>query len=288
MKTMKRLVVLVFAISLMMAMSLQAMAAADTSVERDQTSVVNVICLYTEGGFEEGIPIQSNTGFVVDQRYVVVSRHAVTIDSATKEMYAEYFGVTKETFDQNTEFWINTSAGNSCRADSIFEDKQADIAILKMESSMSECSDVSFLSSSAVAAGDRCYALGYPNVATIYEEGENDVITIPGKVKDKKTIEGVECIGFDSDDGSTTAGPLVKEDGNVIGFITGIERAGANISEYAVSADTLLRYFDKLGISYDRQGSGTGTDPGQDSNPPATPSSPLYKQEDITQPMIIW
>ena len=288
MKTMKRLVVLVFAISLVMAMSLQAMAATDISVEKDKTSVVNVNCLYTEGGFEEGIPIQSGTGFVVDRRYVVVSYHTVNIDAATKEMYAEYFGVTKEKFDENTELWIYTTAGNYCSANIIFEDKQADIAILKMKSSMSECSDVSFLSSSAVMAGDRCYTLGYPNVVTIYDEGENAVITIPGRVKDKKTIDGVECIGFNSDDGSTTAGPLVKEDGSVIGFVTSIESAGGNSSEYAVSADTLIRYFDKLGIAYDRQGSGTGTDPGEDSNRPAAPSSPSHVQEDIRQPMIIW
>ncbi len=129
--------------------------------------------------------------------------------------------------------------GRSLKARIVYQDTQCDLAVLKVEDSTFKTAPLPFaLSSKAAPLGEEVYTLGYPRNEIVYGKGYISAET-----------------GFRGDSASyqltlpvnpgNSGGPLVDEQGYILGIISGKQSASDNIA-FAVKSTSLLDMIDSL------------------------------------------
>lgn len=135
--------------------------------------------------------------------------------------------------------YVITHDGGSLKANLVYEDKKCDLAILKIKDSTFHLPPLPFeLASKSASLGEEIYTLGYPRNEIVYGKGYISAET-----------------GFEGDSGSyqltlpvnpgNSGGPLIDEDGKILGIISGKQSATDNIA-FAVKSSYLLKMLDSL------------------------------------------
>lgn len=275
--TMKKLLLLVLASSLLMAMPLTVFAqeeTGNTAVQQARSGIVHFEVSYVDDSGDR-YPIQSGNGFLINNQHVVTCSHLTQISGETLEIFAELMGVDKDTLNNSLSIMVTGSNGTSLKAKVVKRNDTADFAILKLESGMSGYKAIPLRNSDGLVPPEDCCALGFPSVMT-YEQGEisytsRDVVVHSGKVENIATVGGIDYILSNADvSEGFSGGALVDKSGNVIGIIktSYLPDGLGEASSYAISTGILCDTLDSMGISYT---SASGTSGGTSTNTPWDP-----------------
>ena len=179
---------------------------------------------------------------LIGKRIGAVLTHGVAEDSS---------GITELLFNRD-RFIIKVCANERSTEASVYtSDYDTDLAVLRLDSSISGCKALPILSSSTLTSSDDCYSLGYSSTVTQYSD-PSEVITHHGVFKRIETLDGVEYVISSMDLSSGNAGgPLVDENGSVIGVLAGqMADNSDNMECYAISSDSLMDILDQSGTPY--------------------------------------
>lgn len=286
-KVLRRCLSLMLALSLVMAMSISAFAsegAKNEAVRDDRTGVVQVNVVYTD---DEGVRnvIQTGTGFMINELSVVTCNHVTQLDDETMEEAEERFGVDEQKLRKGLSIRISVIRDVSIGAKIDKQSVEMDFAVLKMDDKLAGCKSLPLRNSETLVQLEDCYALGFPTITTFSQDGvkltSDDVTITDGKVSKVSTIKGVEyVVNTASVTSGNSGGPLVDEDGNVVGIIQGKQTDGMSDSySYAIASNALIETLDKFAVTYTSPDDITKPDP--DPNP--DPISPAPEGADKTQ-----
>lgn len=286
-KVLRRCLSLILALSLVMAMSISAFAsegAKNEAVRDDRTGVVQVNVVYT-GDDGERYVIQTGTGFMINELSVVTCNHVTQLDDETMEEAEERFGVDEQKLRKGLSIRISVIRDVSIGAKIDKQSVEMDFAVLKMDDKLAGCKSLPLRNSETLVQLEDCYALGFPTITTFSQDGvkltSDDVTITDGKVSKVSTIKGVEyVVNTASVTSGNSGGPLVDENGNVVGIIQGKQTDGMSDSySYAIASNALIETLDKFAVTYTSPDDITKPDP--DPNP--DPISPAPEGADKTQ-----
>ena len=277
-KVLRRCLSLMLALSLVMAMSISAFAsegAKNEAVRDDRTGVVQVNVVYTD---DEGVRnvIQTGTGFMINELSVVTCNHVTQLDDETMEEAEERFGVDVRKLRKGLSIRISVIRDVSIGAKIDKQSVEMDFAVLKMDDKLAGCKSLPLRNSETLVQLEDCYALGFPTITTFSQDGvkltSDDVTITDGKVSKVSTIKGVEyVVNTASVTSGNSGGPLVDENGNVIGIIQGKQTDGMSDSySYAIASNALIETLDKFAVTYTKPGEIPDPGPITDPNPPQT------------------
>lgn len=277
-KVLRRCLSLMLALSLVMAMSISAFAsegAKNEAVRDDRTGVVQVNVVYTD---DEGVRnvIQTGTGFMINELSVVTCNHVTQLTDEIMEEAEERYGVDEQKLRKGLSIRISVIRDVSIGAKIDKQSVDMDFAVLKMDDKLAGCKSLPLRNSGELVQLEDCYALGFPTITTFSQDGvkltSDDVTITDGKVSKVSTIKGVEyVVNTASVTSGNSGGPLVDENGNVIGIIQGKQTDGMSDSySYAIASNSLIETLDKFAVTYTKPDE--IPDPGQinDPNPPQT------------------
>lgn len=277
-KVLRRCLSLILALSLVMAMSISAFAsegAKNEAVRDDRTGVVQVNVVYT-GDDGERYVIQTGTGFMINELSVVTCNHVTQLDDETMEEAEERFGVDEQKLRKGLSIRISVIRDVSIGAKIDKQSVEMDFAVLKMDDKLAGCKSLPLRNSETLVQLEDCYALGFPTITTFSQDGvkltSDDVTITDGKVSKVSTIKGVEyVVNTASVTSGNSGGPLVDEDGNVVGIIQGKQTDGMSDSySYAIASNALIETLDKFAVTYTSPGEIPDPGPITDPNPPQT------------------
>ena len=282
-KVLRRCLSLILALSLVMAMSISAFAsegAKNEAVRDDRTGVVQVNVVYT-GDDGERYVIQTGTGFMINELSVVTCNHVTQLDDETMEEAEERFGVDEQKLRKGLSIRISVIRDVSIGAKIDKQSVEMDFAVLKMDDKLAGCKSLPLRNSETLVQLEDCYALGFPTITTFSQDGvkltSDDVTITDGKVSKVSTIKGVEyVVNTASVTSGNSGGPLVDEDGNVVGIIQGKQTDGMSDSySYAIASNALIETLDKFAVTYTSPDDITKPDHPEDpnTNPPAPEES---------------
>ena len=277
-KVLRRCLSLILALSLVMAMSISAFAsegAKNEAVRDDRTGVVQVNVVYTD---DEGVRnvIQTGTGFMINELSVVTCNHVTQLDDETMEEAEERFGVDEQKLRKGLSIRISVIRDVSIGAKIDKQSVEMDFAVLKMDDKLAGCKSLPLRNSETLVQLEDCYALGFPTITTFSQDGvkltSDDVTITDGKVSKVSTIKGVEyVVNTASVTSGNSGGPLVDENGNVVGIIQGKQTDGMSDSySYAIASNALIETLDKFAVTYTKPGEIPDPGPITDPNPPQT------------------
>lgn len=277
-KVLRRCLSLILALSLVMAMSISAFAsegAKNEAVRDDRTGVVQVNVVYT-GDDGERYVIQTGTGFMINELSVVTCNHVTQLDDETMEEAEERFGVDEQKLRKGLSIRISVIRDVSIGAKIDKQSVEMDFAVLKMDDKLAGCKSLPLRNSETLVQLEDCYALGFPTITTFSQDGvkltSDDVTITDGKVSKVSTIKGVEyVVNTASVTSGNSGGPLVDENGNVVGIIQGKQTDGMSDSySYAIASNALIETLDKFAVTYTSPGEIPDPGPITDPNPPQT------------------
>lgn len=259
-KVLRRCLSLILALSLVMAMSISAFAsegAKNEAVRDDRTGVVQVNVVYT-GDDGERYVIQTGTGFMINELSVVTCNHVTQLDDETMEEAEERFGVDEQKLRKGLSIRISVIRDVSIGAKIDKQSVEMDFAVLKMDDKLAGCKSLPLRNSETLVQLEDCYALGFPTITTFSQDGvkltSDDVTITDGKVSKVSTIKGVEyVVNTASVTSGNSGGPLVDENGNVVGIIQGKQTDDMSDSySYAIASNALIETLDKFAVTYTR------------------------------------
>lgn len=223
--------------------------AAEDQVKAAKKGVVeiNIVCRDENG---DDYVLLTGSGFLIDDHYAVTLAHFLEPDDDVLEIYAEIFEVDVDTLLDRIHIKVRANE-NSIEASVVTSDYDTDLAVLQLDGSLSECKALPILSSSTLSSSDDCYSLGYSSSVTEYSD-PSEVITHHGTFKRIETLDGVEYVVSSTNLSSGNAGgPLVDENGSVIGVLAGqMADNSDNMECYAISSDSLMDILDQSGTPY--------------------------------------
>lgn len=148
-------------------------------------------------------------------------------------------------------------------------DQAKDLALLKLDAPTVERKPVVLCSPDDSMVGSTVYAVGYPGLSenifagsTTYW-GESDASVTSGTFSRIFTTEGTGCVNIQIDcviRHGNSGGPLVNEDGDVIGINTWSVSDGEESANYAVSADEAINLMNRYSVSYTKAGENRETE----------------------------
>ena len=259
-KVLRRCLSLMLALSLVMAMSISAFAsegAKNEAVRDDRTGVVQVNVVYT-GDDGERYVIQTGTGFMINELSVVTCNHVTQLDDETMEEAEERFGVDEQKLRKGLSIRISVIRDVSIGAKIDKQSVEMDFAVLKMDDKLAGCKSLPLRNSETLVQLEDCYALGFPTITTFSQDGvkltSDDVTITDGKVSKVSTIKGVEyVVNTASVTSGNSGGPLVDENGNVVGIIQGKQTDGMSYSySYAIASNALIATPDNFAVTSTR------------------------------------
>lgn len=260
------------AILLVLGMSQNVSAAFNTET-RESVAVVYT-CLDTDQG-EYGFGW--GTGFFVGKSgenpsYLITNYHVIS----DFEDYGagELFDVQVEggSLNGRSKIRIYYDSNDYDEAYVVGFDQAKDLALLKLDAPTAKRKPAVLCSPDDSMVGSKVYAVGYPGLSenifagsTTYW-GESDASVTSGTFSRIFTTEGTGCVNIQIDcviRHGNSGGPLVNEDGAVIGINTWSVSDGEESANYAVSVDEAINLMNRYSISYTKAGENTGTEADQ-------------------------
>lgn len=222
--------------------------SANENVNKVSNSLMQVRMIYTD---DKNVvtPIQGGTGFLINSNTVITCAHVVDIDSDTKKTLKEIYGSNYS--EDKLSLQVVVSGDVTINATIKKESKDIDFAILNLTEAIYERTSAAIGNTDKVEATQLVFALGFPaSVANLQNKNtytSDDVTITDGKVSKLNSSDGVDYIqhGATLTPGNS-GGPLVDENGNVIG----INKGNNGDYYYAIDIKQVTEILDALGIEY--------------------------------------
>ncbi len=243
-----------------LALKVEATDSANSAVTEDTKGVICILVVYQDDA-RNLIPIQSGTGFLINDQTVVTCDHVVTLDDETIGVLQEMYGKSTSEIKDRTKIQIIVNRDVTIGARVQVESAEVDYAILQLESRLYDRTYLPLRHSSEVSQTEIIYALGFPGQVGRFQDVNtyttDDVTVTNGQVnKVNRLANNVEYVQHSATlNSGNSGGPLVDRDGYVVGinaFTTG------DIFEenyfYAIAIDQLIATMDSLGIEYTIKG----------------------------------
>ncbi len=235
-----------------------------SSIEDARKGVVQVNCVYKDDLGESHI-IQGGTGFLIGfsegTEYVITNNHIINPDKKTRDTAFKAIGVDKD------KEWdkIGLTAQVVVEGDVVLDatvvkaSTKRDFVVLQLEQPMYTRMPLTVLVAESksgerpYSVADKIFTLGYPEGIT-YEDPvyySNDKVSMTaGTIANLTSVDDSMVIQHDAMiDDSNCGGPLINEDGLVIGLNNLGDEGSANYSLESVEIAAIL---DGLGIKYSK------------------------------------
>ena len=211
--------------------------------------------------------VVTNDDYDISEIWILLDDDAVTITenySVVTDADGNYIDSYPSSID------IEVDETKAVRADILYvsEDEDPDVAIIQARSEVSGRVALA-LQDEDVSAGDGVWALGYPgdseDMSTSYEEVDTGYkYTLSGSIDDITVTSGIisRIVELDAHGGNTyiqhaasissgnSGGPLVDENGAVIGINTLIHTGDTDTDYYALDIDYVIEVCEAEGIPY--------------------------------------
>ncbi|WP_026514219.1 trypsin-like peptidase domain-containing protein [Butyrivibrio sp. LB2008] len=237
-----------------------------STVQEARNGVLQVNCIYEDDLGKSSI-ILGGTGFLIgdpeDTEYVITNNHIVNPDKKFRDKAFKALGVPKE----KDEDWdkINLKVQVVVENDVVLEASVVkasvalDVVVLKLEQPIYTRTPLTILAAENKSAerpykvAEKIFTLGYPTGIS-YELPvyySNDKVSMTsGAIANLTTLDNTMVIQHDAKvDSSNCGGPLINEDGLVIGMNELIDD-GSNY--YTLDAAEITAILDGLGIAYNK------------------------------------
>lgn len=218
----------------------QASAATVSKVEEARKGVVMVYCenpKYPEKG-------SMGSGFVIGKtggtsKYIVTSLHVIS--------------------ENTTGAYVVISRDVKIKIKPVITSDTGDFAVLELEQELHDRKPLPLELSKNVAIAQKVYALGFPGAAAAIEDkrtwAPDDVTVTSGIISKLLTVDGVGTYQVDASlNPGNSGGPLITEDGAVIGIARFTTKDASNING-VVKIDEIIPSLDSLKVPYELYGS---------------------------------
>lgn len=278
---MKRVLSLMLALCLVMAMSLTAFASegnVNAAVRDDRTGIVQVNLVYTDDDGNRFV-VQTGTGFMINDLNVVTCNHVTQISDDTLKRCVDAFEVDAKKIRDRLSIRISVMRDVSIKAKLTTNSAEMDFAVLELESKLSGCKSLPLRSSEDLNQTEDCFALGFPADITDFQDAvtytSEDVTITYGKVNKITTIAGVEYVVNSAKvTQGNSGGALVDGSGNVVGIIKSkyMVDGMSDSYSYSIATDVLIETLERLGVSFEQVGGGAA--------PATTPAKEATTEEE--------
>lgn len=242
----------------------------DSRIPRSAVARINLI--YTHEDNVEYL-LQGETGFFIDQNYILTCAHGLELDLETVEelsdplIFGDYF---RNNYKNRLKVEVVFNRDVKVTA-TITEAKSSlyDFAVLKLNTPLNGITVLSLGSNDMVTDALMIHCLGFPAIAGHEERAlykAEDVAATTGNVIKKVNIGGTDLFMHGAKlNGGNSGGPTITPDGIVLGLAK-----AKNVTEddysYSVYIDDVKDVLDKFGISYKNAGSTPDPVPTPDTN----------------------
>ena len=274
-KAIGKIGLLLLTIVMVLSLAVPCLAAEESAVASARNGVVRVFAFDPDtghGGTGSGFGIGTvgeETNYFVTNWHVVTSSGEYPIGGMDV-----YILLGNDAITQNAEgLKLDPTQMIKCKV-VYCADQYPDVAILEAERKVPGRVALPLRSSRDVSAASKVYSLGYPAAAdlttisqeeqTAYFYADVESVHINGGVVSKlaafEIFGNTYCLEHDAHiNHGNSGGPLVDENGNVVGINTyGINAEGSDgFLNYSVYIDYAMDYLNQLGIAYDYVGSST-------------------------------
>ena len=262
MKTIKnarltRIVVLAMVICMAVSLLLPTTAlAANTAVNDAKNGVVQVCVTYTddEGNIEI---VGGGTGFLINDNTVLTCHHVVNLDEEEMNYLVAELGKTVPEIQSRLKIAITVSRDVTIDATVINSSATMDFAILRLSTSLQGKKALAIRSSATVEQTEHVFAIGFPDISSdsqSFSTYTSEDATIAEGVVNKNSAyfsENVKYLQTSCEmDFGNSGGPMVDENGNVIGLCAGYLDSAASAVYFAVCIDQVTEVLSALGIPY--------------------------------------
>lgn len=266
MKTSKKIRVIGCVVALMMTLCmLFGMATPVSATEESVRAAANGVFYF---GIEyNGIFQGHGSCFLINKDTIITANHCVH----STQQEADLYGVSLQELDRGKNFTVTIARDFKIKASLINSSENMDFAILKLEQPINNREPLALRDSHDVKAAEKAYSLGFPaskdsTTDTAKYYNENDIIIESGTVnraqytEDRLVGSGNRWFAFHfvgdviqlssgTSSGGNSGGPMVDENGYVIGVVSH-GRDAVEASCYASAISQVIEVLDALGIEY--------------------------------------
>lgn len=281
-----RVLAMVMVLCLVFSMAITANAATvNQAVTNAKNGVVQIQVWFSDTEAAVEHYLHSGTGFLINENTVVTCQHVAT--GFPDSWYVEWAQATNAALGgnrtaaqvkENLELRISVYRDVYVKATVKKASTEMDYAVLTLNETINNRTPLKLRDSSKLGQTEEVFALGFPaDIASLEDANHydaDDVTITSGNVNKVgnmsfTTVEGgiydsVNCVESSAlITGGNSGGPLVDADGNVVG----INAAGNDTRNIAISSKQLIDVLDALGIHYT-----PAPDPNNPDPPTPTPT----------------
>ena len=234
-------------------------SASSEGFKNEVRKGVAVLATYSElEGATEGV-VGWGTCFFVNSQYLITNHHV--IETYLGHGSGEWIAMTDGTNDYAAKLSMRVYFNSNDYVEAYVVDynEQQDIALLRTESPVTERTSLSLRSPSTDMVGSRVYAVGYPGISdnaymdSVTSWDIDDVTVTTGSIGRLITTSGTGTKWIQTDVATSqgnSGGPLVDENGAVVGVNQSVYVGELANEYYAVNIDTVMAMLDSNGIEY--------------------------------------
>lgn len=230
--------------------------AADKSSEIDKSGILQINVYHEDTNTGSKYFIQSGTGFLISDssegtQYVITCDHVAEVDEATQAYAREIWGVDK----LNIKIDVVVTGDITETATIIKASQNEDFAILKLDAPIYQKKAMALRPEGPDLTED-VYAMGYPAVISELKDfnyySEDEVTVSKGSVSlCELPSNGVPYVQHSATlTEGCSGGPLVDEDGYVVGVNTATVAMESGTYYYSLKISEVSNALDMLGINY--------------------------------------
>lgn len=287
-KTISRLAALTLIVCLVVCTILpMGVFAVNEEVTASADGVFQVNLVYRDDNNTE-IRIMAGSGFLINSDTLVTCAHCVNLADSDCQAFAEMFGKTIAEIKDRLSYSVTVTRDVTIPATIQKMSVEMDFAILHLNESIQNATPLSIRPSSEVQRTEVVYAIGYPDESAIIETVRtytSDDATITQGVVNKIDLGKNLYSGADTNylqtscklTSGNSGGPMVDENGNVIGVCEGTTGTAASGDDYsyAVAIDQVTQVCDALGIMYNKAGDTAVVEPTEPVEEATEPTEPV-------------
>ncbi len=272
-RTLARVLAVVMAFCLIFSMAITANAATvNQAVTNAKNGVVQIQVWFSDTESATEHYLHSGTGFLINDNTVVTCQHVAT--GFPDEWYVEWAQATNKALGgnrtaaqvkENLELRVSVLRDVYVKATVKKASTEMDYAILSLNETIHNRTPLVVRDSDTLNQTEEVFALGFPaDIASLEDSNHYDAadVTITSGHVNKvgnmsfKTTDGgiynsVSCVESSAlITGGNSGGPLVDANG----YVVGINAAGNDTRNIAISSKQLMDVLDALGIEYQKNG----------------------------------
>ena len=236
--------------------------AANQAVNDAKLGVLQVNLMYTDDA-NNNIGLKSGTGFLINDNTVLTNFHVTNLDYEEMAYVMAELGKTEAEVKSRLSVSVTISRDVTLPASILTESNEMDFSALRLSSSLQGKTPLKIRDTqNPVQQADDVYAIGFPETSTIMQSintytSADATITqgIVNKIGVGLNLHSYANTTFIQTscnlDNGNSGGPMVDENGYVVGICQGAVESDVTDYYYAVEISQVTEVLDALGVPYD-------------------------------------